>query len=633
MKIFWNRITNDKGTKKSYAIRLVVCLILALFASLLAELSWNRRLLRSGERSKEKTPIIFTQEEDVYTCSFEYQYIERFGFSYNAEGSMTVKVSVNIAQPGQPENMVEMYDVNNQYIRTSIFKVCTYTNKIVIEVPEDENVEVTSTYIDNRFVLNGRRMLVVMALTFCLLFVLCFSTIVRERVEIAFAVLALGLGMIYIAVLPTQKNAWDECVHFASAYRMTLSKEVGMSEVIKVYADDTKVLPLNPPTTSAEYDVLDSFLDANAIYDKSKEGVQAVSRLQYKPMNIGYVAPGLGISIARLLKLPFSDLYRLGKIFNLLLYVIVVYFAIKRVVVGKRIMLVLALMPTLIMTAVSYSRDATLNAFAFLGMSYILSIFIDEEQKITWKDYITFAGSVFIVSAIKAVYAPFLLLILFVPKERFKDKKTCYIMKFGVLAIALLLVASFVLPVTLSATGAPGTSEIKGDHRGGNTSSTKQLQFIFANIFTYARMLLESIQEKLLHYTIGIGSLGEIGHRGVTVYTNWLLLTMAFVALTDRNEKKLRWNYKIVIAVVCFVITCFIWTSMYLSFTEVGEPVIAGVQGRYFIPLVFPLLLVFNSGKIRVDYDQRWYNTLIMANVFLLQYYTMYDLVIFKHCM
>ena len=39
-----------------------------------------------------------------------------------------------------------------------------------------------------------------------------------------------------------------------------------------------------------------------------------------------------------------------------------------------------------------------------------------------------------------------------------------------------------------------------------------------------------------------------------------------------------------------------VWTSMYVAFTVPGAEEIAGVQGRYFIPLIFPLYMLF-TGK------------------------------------
>ena len=631
MKAFISRITNDKGTMKSYAVRIAICLAVAISLAFLAELVLNRRLLRLDPTQKGMRQVEVAQEEEgVYSLSFERQYVNKLRFSYIADGSMTAEIGVNTAETGQDEDIVSLTDVNNQYIRTSIIRIGTQTDKLYIRVPGETRV--TAAYLDNQMRLNWRRMMAVMTGAFLLLFVLCFSTIIKERPEVAFVVAALGMGIAYIAVMPVQKNAWDECIHFSNAYRATPESNIGISDIIAVYSDDTKVWPLNPPTSMEEYEELDAYLDANATYDKSQDGAQTVRYLQFKPTNIGYLASGLGLAIGRLFKLPFSDLYRLGKLFNLILYIAVVYFAIKRAVIGKRIMLVIALMPTLMMTAVSYSRDATLNAFALLGMSYILSVFAEEDGQISWKDYLVFAISIYIVSAIKAIYAPLLLLILLIPKERFKDKKTRYIMKFGVLVIALLLVATFVLPVLLSTTAGGGSGEIAGDSRGGNTSVTKQLQFIFANIFTYAKMLLLSIQKNILDYTMGAGALGEVGHWGPIPSTNWLLLTMAVVVMTDRNQKNLKLIYKVAIVGLSFVIACFVWTSMYLSFTEVGSPVIAGVQGRYFVPLVYPLMLVLNSGKLKVDYNRRWYNSAVLLNMIFLQYVALYDMVIRNYC-
>lgn len=40
-----------------------------------------------------------------------------------------------------------------------------------------------------------------------------------------------------------------------------------------------------------------------------------------------------------------------------------------------------------------------------------------------------------------------------------------------------------------------------------------------------------------------------------------------------------------------FAASALVWTAMYVAFTVPGAPEIAGVQGRYFIPLMFPAYL------------------------------------------
>ena len=49
---------------------------------------------------------------------------------------------------------------------------------------------------------------------------------------------------------------------------------------------------------------------------------------------------------------------------------------------------------------------------------------------------------------------------------------------------------------------------------------------------------------------------------------------------------------------------CLIWTALYLSFTPVGSLVINGVQSRYFIPLILPLLIIINTNKIKTNFNK-----------------------------
>ena len=48
-----------------------------------------------------------------------------------------------------------------------------------------------------------------------------------------------------------------------------------------------------------------------------------------------------------------------------------------------------------------------------------------------------------------------------------------------------------------------------------------------------------------------------------------------------------------------------IWLAMYLSFTPVGDNAIAGVQARYYLPLLYVVLALVGSKKIKVVCDKK----------------------------
>ena len=80
-----------------------------------------------------------------------------------------------------------------------------------------------------------------------------------------------------------------------------------------------------------------------------------------------------------------------------------------------------------------------------------------------------------------------------------------------------------------------------------------------------------------------------------------------------------------------------IWTSMYVAFTEPGAPEIAGVQGRYFIPLMFPFYMVLSGPHAPKTASLEtktglWYYLLELAGAALLAL-TVWTAVISRFCL
>ena len=77
----------------------------------------------------------------------------------------------------------------------------------------------------------------------------------------------------------------------------------------------------------------------------------------------------------------------------------------------------------------------------------------------------------------------------------------------------------------------------------------------------------------------------------------------------------------------------FIWTALYISFTEVAEEVIQGVQARYYLPFLFLLYLCFQNKKIENNISLERYQLCVMmiSNGILFQ--QIYQLVLLQKCM
>lgn len=128
------------------------------------------------------------------------------------------------------------------------------------------------------------------------------------------------------------------------------------------------------------------------------------------------------MSLARLFKMSFGNIYILGRLVNLIVYVTTMTFAIRKIKKGKILLSVIGLLPTVMFLSSTISYDPFVLSFISLGMAYLLNAVMDEE-KITVKDFIRGCLFLGIGCTAKAIYAPLFLVGLMIPADRFKDKK------------------------------------------------------------------------------------------------------------------------------------------------------------------------------------------------------------------
>ena len=166
--------------------------------------------------------------------------------------------------------------------------------------------------------------------------------------------------------------------------------------------------------------------------------------------------------LARGLGLPFVKVFYAGKLGNLFMYGLLIYFAIKRLRSGKMILAVTAMLPANIFLASSYSYDIWLIGLTMLGIAYIAGVIQDWAGgiQVRIKDIIIILGSLTLGFAPKAVYFPMLLLVFLIPRAGFKSKKLYRGMCIAAAVCIIFVLMTFMLPFIV---GGPG----EGDLRGG----------------------------------------------------------------------------------------------------------------------------------------------------------------------
>ena len=137
------------------------------------------------------------------------------------------------------------------------------------------------------------------------------------------------------------------------------------------------------------------------------------------------------------------------------------------------------------------------------------------------------------------------------------------------------------------------------DYRGGDTSVSKQLALILKHPFAYLEVLKNTMFKEFVYKFFGIYTIGSFAYLG-NVSSNCYLVYLIYLIVLACSDKSsyhisVKERFSILFVLLCTIL--LIWTALYLAFTPVGNSSIGGVQGRYFIPIMYALYLCFSSSS------------------------------------
>jgi len=569
----------------------------------------------SNMEVSENSIIIYTDNE----------YINKLSYDYQAEANFKNIIHISTTNIyGNPVDIV-LGDASRAQLDKSVIDIRKRVSKIIIEMPEDRSdVSIDSITIDNSFKPEPIRMIFFITLFFVILFLIFFRKEYARKIEYAFLVVSLSIGMFFMVALPSHCVSWDEHVHFYNAY--DLASKLGnfkATEAVEfLYFNQESVETM---TNSIE-ERLDEMRLLNVLHRRESE-IQDYPKFISKISHAGYLGQSLFMWITLVLGAPFAMVWMAGRFGNLLLYVLLFFFAIKKAPHGKNFMALLGLVPTSLFLAVSYAYDPAVIAGIMLGCAIIWENMIVRDKKITIFEQLLYLGGMGIAIMSKAVYAPLVLLALFIPKENFSSKKQAKIFRGIVIAAFLIAMSTFVLP-TLFNTPA------EGDFRGGSTSIGGQIQYVLGQPFSYAYVLIDNILWSFGNYAYIEATISNFSHLGIGKYSFLFFMLLSFVCFTDTYEyepakkrNELSVKFKIFSSILVTATIALIWTALYLSYTEVGQLAIAGVQPRYFLPLVWISAMLIRRKNLKNYMNLQKYRFLLFGGAGIYLIYLIFTMV------
>ena len=485
-------------------------------------------------------------------------------------------------------------DPKTFWISVAVFFACVLVAVLIWLVLSLLNVVVPSFYSGVYFVLAGAT----------LGGVLVFARGAESRPERLMAVLILGVGLVVALMMPrTAMVSWDDETHYRNALDLSYGGETWVTQA------DEMMFPFllnNSPDLATAADVKET---VNTLYDNGSTG--AVRSDVFRLLSVAYLPAASGIWLARVLGLSFTATFVAGRVATLLMYVIVLYFAMKRLRSSSMLIGLFALIPTLIFIAGNYCYDSWCTAFLALGTAVFLDEYRHPERKLSLQDTILMLGSLMLGCIPKAIYFPVFLMCLFMPKEKFSDKRHLVIYRVAVVGAAFIMAFTFVGPLLFT------SGDRYGDTRGGSdVSGGGQFGYILSDPLNYVRVLLTFLFGTYFRPSVVYGqTINFQAYMGTFPFGIAFVVLFLIVFVAERPKEELAMQQirktsiwvKLAAVLSFFCAVCMAASAMYVAFTPVGADTIAGCQERYMMPVMLPMLLQIRLNKTWMPIPQKYF--------------------------
>lgn len=561
-----------------------------------------------------KTNIELTLPNDFYVKKLKVEYPSAARLGYG----------ITLIDDGRETK--SLYDSLNERLGVSVTNVSGKADKLIITLSTSNEFTGKGVKVEasNFFSLNYCRIIYLIAGMLIIFMLIVNKRFFAERLEIAFVICALVFGGFIILYDGTNQMSWDEHIHYESAYRASFGQTIRMTEA----AIQMKGMVTPSYDTIEEKAMLEKYTQERNDFEKADIKYQQ----RFVQYNVrAYLPQSLMLAAARILKLPFAWSYMLGKLGNLLFYTLILAIAIRVSKIGKIYIAMLGLMPTPLFLACSYAYDAFVTALVFLGFVVWLNEILDKESKLKWYNALIMLASFVVGCWSKVIYMAMMLLLCFIPRKKFDSRLKSIVFKLCTVIIVAFMLYTIVSPPVSADANYEIQSDFQyfGDKRVADTSFDGQIKYVLSNPVTYTGILLKSMGETFFDYTFGrsvwllYGYLGRLP-RVFAFITFALIMFAALIQPAEDRRYILETRWKLLIGIMGFGMACLIWTGLYLTFTAVGADYINGVQGRYYIPFLLPLMFIFKNNKIKNKISTELFNKIIFGAVIFINLYGTY---------
>ncbi len=420
---------------------------------------------------------------------------------------------------------------------------------------------------------------------------------------------ALGLGLLFCLVLPPYA-APDEQFHINQTFSMSAfltgdaAYDLPWGTAVR-RAGDQNALIEDEITTVFSYREVARNLAAGGISDGTPVTYEAEGVDGYRLL---HWPAALAVTLCRFLGLGFAATLYAGRLVNLLLFAFFAAAAVKLAPCAKGLFAGVMLLPISLHLAASFNRDGLVIALYAFYTALVLHYAL-EKPRLGGRDLLLLAALAALAGPAKVVYAPVLLLCLFIPAEKlcFRGRQLprrlallvkCVLPLIGCWSFISLAFGTIQMLIYTQITEPAQTAAIvaAGGEAPAYTPPPPNAQVF--GIWSFFRE--PSRVFWMIVRTMATGGMGylramlgaSLGYNNLELSWGFVMVFAALLAMAALPEphslrpgRAFRLSGALIALGVCglIVLACLFWTPT-------NYETIYGIQGRYFLP-VLPLAL------------------------------------------
>lgn len=425
-------------------------------------------------------------------------------------------------------------------------------------------------------------------------------SLATEKIFVTIALIAGGLLLFLIPPFASP----DENSHFLNAYAfsdLNFFPETEMNKLGRTFPNSVIVfVDENNSRFPQNLDAKYSYGDAYISWALQSDYTETCFK-EYWNADVslaGYFASGTGMllyrffaSIIPYLCLSNYNLLMIGRLCNLLFYVIIIYYA-------QNTMLIIALLPMSIFLASTLSYDTNIiciSCLLFSRTAYIL-----KEKTVQRKDVFLIGLCSFFLVSVKTAYAPLLIILLALSVEKFGTLKRYrkYALIISGVGIVPYAIFKFIYTIVL------------GDFQWVYSDAMKaQFNIILSSPIGFIKTIWNSFNVFCDFYFTGfIGILGQLDTNIPKIYLCLIALVLILISIyevSSQNIISFKWKLFSFIGVLLTVYVMFAGTYVIWTATryQIGLNYVEGVQGRYFIPLYLWIVTWIGNSTLKPSHN------------------------------